>query len=130
MFASAHQQQTDAAIRGRRVQAGAVRAFVQNRLVVVLPQDNPSGMVSLADLARPGLRSVDGVALLLTFSRRGAIGSWLEGAGVQTAFTLSVILALVSLTAILLVKGFITTWGKHHRFPGFWKQKPDLPRLN
>lgn len=165
VFASAHQQQMEAAIRSGRVQAGAVRTFAQNRPVVVLPQDNPSGLVSLTDLARPGLRlaaagiafditfrhprdiiiilllgtplaylmgrhkyrlkrlldalidlpallppSVAGVALLLTFGRRGAIGSWLEGAGVQIAFTLSVILVLVSLTAILLVKGFITTW--------------------
>lgn len=36
--------------------AGQPRVFVRNQLVIAVPQDNPDGIRTLADLARPGLK--------------------------------------------------------------------------
>ncbi len=58
VFASANPQQILAAIETGRVVAGSERVFVRNRLIVVLPADNPGDIVRLQDLARPGLRLV------------------------------------------------------------------------
>jgi molybdate transport system substrate-binding protein len=54
VFASANLSQMEAAISSRRVNAGDERIFVNNRLVVITPADNPAGISSLQDLARPG----------------------------------------------------------------------------
>jgi molybdate transport system substrate-binding protein len=40
------------------VDEGSARTFARNRLVVVLPPDNPAGLTSLRDLARPGVRLI------------------------------------------------------------------------
>jgi molybdate transport system permease protein len=49
--------------------------------------------------------SVAGVALLITFGRRGWIGGWLEMAGVQIAFTqIAVVLAQVFIAAPFFVR--------------------------
>jgi len=58
VFASANAEQMQAAEKTGRVQAGAASEFVRNRLVVVAPPDNPAGINSLEDLARPGVRVV------------------------------------------------------------------------
>jgi molybdate transport system substrate-binding protein len=58
VFASANETQMQVAVDAGRVAAGSQRVFVRNRLVVVFPQDNPAGIQSLPDLARPGLRLV------------------------------------------------------------------------
>jgi len=58
VFASANPQQMQAAVEAGRVESDAPQPFASNRLVVVVPEDNPAGPVRLQDLARPGLRLV------------------------------------------------------------------------
>ena len=53
VFASANRKQMDAAIETGRIDADAPQVFVTNRLVVVVPADNPAGIVELTDLAKP-----------------------------------------------------------------------------
>jgi len=53
VFASANRKQMDAAIETGRIDADAPQVFVTNRLVVVVPADNPAGIVELTDLAQP-----------------------------------------------------------------------------
>ncbi len=55
VFASANRSQMDAAVKAGRVDDGAPQIFVTNRLVIVVPADNPAGLVELTDLARPGI---------------------------------------------------------------------------
>src|SRR3972149_3756349 len=40
------------------VTSGASQVFVHNRLVVILPADNPAGLTTLPGLARPGAEDV------------------------------------------------------------------------
>jgi molybdate transport system substrate-binding protein len=58
VFASANPHQIEVAIEAGRVEAGTQQVFVNNRLVVVVPADNPGGVETLADLAQPGLKLV------------------------------------------------------------------------
>lgn len=58
IFASANMRQMDEAVASGRVPAGSSRLFAENRLVVVFPDDNPAGVASLHDLAKPGLKLV------------------------------------------------------------------------
>ena len=58
VFASAHHKQMETAIEAGRVISGSAQTFAGNRLVVIFPQDNPAGLVTLQDLARPGLKIV------------------------------------------------------------------------
>lgn len=58
LFASANSAQMQAAIDGGRVDAGSEQTFVRNRLVVIAPADNPAGVETLQDLAKPGLRLI------------------------------------------------------------------------
>lgn len=58
VFASANPRQMEVAIEAGRIAAGTSQVFANNRLVVVLPADNPGGIETLADLARPGLKLV------------------------------------------------------------------------
>jgi molybdate transport system substrate-binding protein len=58
VFASANTRQMAAAIASGRIVSGTQQVFARNRLVVVLPADNPAGVRQLQDLARPGLRLV------------------------------------------------------------------------
>lgn len=51
VFASANNAQMTAAVETGRVDAGAPAQFVTNRLVVVVPADNPAGIERLQDLA-------------------------------------------------------------------------------
>lgn len=57
VFASANVQQMDVAREGRRI-AGEPRIFAWNRLIVIVPADNPADVRSLRDLANPGLKLV------------------------------------------------------------------------
>jgi len=60
---------------------------------------------TLIDLPTVLPPSVAGVALLITFGRRGIIGGWIEGLGIQIAFTqTAVILAQVFIAAPFYVK--------------------------
>lgn len=58
VFASANQRQMDVAIEGGVAAADAVRRFTSNRLVVIVPADNPAGIASLQGLSRPGIKLV------------------------------------------------------------------------
>lgn len=58
VFASANNRQMEAAIQTGRVKDGSQQIFVQNKLVVVYPIDNPAGIHALKDLARPEQRLI------------------------------------------------------------------------
>lgn len=58
LFASANVKQMDAAVETGRVAAGSEDIFARNRLVVIAPADNPAGIVSLQDMARPGVKLI------------------------------------------------------------------------
>jgi molybdate transport system substrate-binding protein len=58
LFAAANGRQMGVAIESGRVVSGTEQLFVQNRLVVVTPVDNPAAVTTLADLAKPGLQIV------------------------------------------------------------------------
>jgi molybdate transport system substrate-binding protein len=58
VFASADTKQMDAAVQSGSVLTDSPQVFAHNRLVVVFPKDNPGGLESLQDLAKPGLRLV------------------------------------------------------------------------
>jgi molybdate transport system substrate-binding protein len=54
IFASANPQQMTKAIDGGRI-ADDPQTFTQNRLVLIVPADNPANMTSIDDLARSGV---------------------------------------------------------------------------
>ncbi|MBW7958324.1 MAG: molybdate ABC transporter substrate-binding protein [Candidatus Promineofilum sp.] len=55
VFASANHAQMDVVVASGMVDANAPVVFVTNRLVVVIPADNPGQIESLQDLAKPGI---------------------------------------------------------------------------
>ena len=57
LFASADTIQMDAAVKANLI-AGTPRVFVRNRLTVIVPKNNPAGVNTLADLAKPRLKFV------------------------------------------------------------------------
>lgn len=58
VFASANRQEMNNAITSGAVISGTQQIFVRNRLVVIVPKDNPGQINQLQDLARPGLKLV------------------------------------------------------------------------
>jgi molybdate transport system substrate-binding protein len=58
VFASANTKEMDALVAGNFVAADSAKIFLTNQLVVVMPANNPAGVVTLADLAKPGLKVV------------------------------------------------------------------------
>ncbi len=56
VFASASQKYMDVVISSGRVRDGDPAVFASNRLVVIFPKDNPAGLVTLQDLAKPGIK--------------------------------------------------------------------------
>lgn len=58
VFASANEGQVKAAIEAGRVRKGSQQTFASNRLVVIIPANNPAGLRTLSDLGQPGLRLV------------------------------------------------------------------------
>jgi molybdate transport system substrate-binding protein len=58
VFASANKKQLDVVVEAGRIVSGTARTFARNRLVVVLPKDNPAKLETLQDLARPDLKLV------------------------------------------------------------------------
>ena len=58
VFASANMEEMGHLVDAGLVAADAPQVFIQNRLVVILPPQNPAGLSTLADLARPGLKLV------------------------------------------------------------------------
>ena len=58
VFASANMEEMGHLLDAGLVNPEASQVFIHNWLVVILPPDNPAGLMSLADLARPGLKLV------------------------------------------------------------------------
>jgi molybdate transport system substrate-binding protein len=58
VFASADEEQMAAAVEIGRVKSGKQRSFAGNELALVYPIDNPAGLRTLSDLARPGLQLI------------------------------------------------------------------------
>jgi molybdate transport system substrate-binding protein len=58
VFAAAGTREMGGAVRAGAVVSGTERAFATNRLAVIVPRDNPAGIVVFEDLARPGVRLV------------------------------------------------------------------------
>ena len=56
VFASASPKYMNAAVTSKRVNQSDSKNFVKNRLVVIFPKDNPTGLKTLQDLAKPGLK--------------------------------------------------------------------------
>ena len=56
VFASASKKYMTVAVDAKRVYADNAKTFVKNRLVVIFPKDNPAGITTLADLAKPGIK--------------------------------------------------------------------------
>jgi len=58
IFASANKAEMDTLITGGHVAEGTAQVFLNNKLVVILPANNPSGVTKLEDLANPGIKLV------------------------------------------------------------------------
>lgn len=58
VFASANTRLMDAVIKTTRVTSGTQDVFARNRLIVVMPRNNPARIRTLQDLAKPGLKLV------------------------------------------------------------------------
>jgi molybdate transport system substrate-binding protein len=58
VFASASKSNMDTLVTDNLVTQDAPQQFLNNKLVVILPKDNPAGLATLEDLARPGIKLV------------------------------------------------------------------------
>jgi molybdate transport system substrate-binding protein len=58
VFAAANMAQMAGVVKSGRVVSGTEQIFVRNRLVVIVPKDNPGRVQKLQDLATPGLKLV------------------------------------------------------------------------
>jgi molybdate transport system substrate-binding protein len=58
VFASANTKEMDALVSSGLVVEGVPQTFLTNRLVVITPTENPAGISTFDDLARPGLKLV------------------------------------------------------------------------
>jgi molybdate transport system substrate-binding protein len=56
VFASADPIQMQTVVDAGRIDPGVAQTFAANRLVLITPYDNPAGIATVRDLARPGLR--------------------------------------------------------------------------
>lgn len=58
VFASANNKEMDTLVGGGFVTEGTPQVFLTNKLVVILPADNPARLDSLDDLANPGVKII------------------------------------------------------------------------
>lgn len=58
VFASADNQQMENVIMAGRVNPGTDQPFAHNKLVLIMPGDNPGDIFDLGDLTKPGLKIV------------------------------------------------------------------------
>jgi molybdate transport system substrate-binding protein len=58
VFASASGKEMDTLVTGKFVTEGSPQVFLMNKLVVILPANNPAGLVKLEDLVKPGIKLV------------------------------------------------------------------------
>jgi molybdate transport system substrate-binding protein len=58
IFASASGKEMDAAIEGKFIAEDTKQVFLRNKLVVILPANNPAGLETLEDLTKSGVKIV------------------------------------------------------------------------
>jgi molybdate transport system substrate-binding protein len=58
VFASASGKEMDTLVTGKFVADGIKQVFLSNKLVVILPANNPAGLEKLEDLTNPGIKLV------------------------------------------------------------------------
>lgn len=58
VFASANTKYMDEAIKAELVTDGTQKTFVRNRLIVIVPTNNPAHIQTLQDLGKPGMKIV------------------------------------------------------------------------
>ena len=58
VFASASKTEMDTLVTDGFVVQGTPQVFLNNKLVVILPADNPAALTTLEDLAKPGIKIV------------------------------------------------------------------------
>lgn len=58
VFASANSKEMETLVTGTFIAADAAQVFLTNKLVVILPADNPAALKKLEDLANPGIKIV------------------------------------------------------------------------
>jgi molybdate transport system substrate-binding protein len=58
VFASADYQQIDNVIKSGRVEGGTEQPFIHNQLAIVLPEDNPGGILEFKDLEKTGIQLI------------------------------------------------------------------------
>lgn len=58
VFASASGKEMDAAVEGKFIADGVKQVFLTNKLVVILPTNNPAGLEKLEDLTNSGVKIV------------------------------------------------------------------------
>jgi len=58
VFASANKTQMDAVIAASLITEGTQKNFLTNKLVIILPANNPASLEKLEDLANPGIKLV------------------------------------------------------------------------
>jgi molybdate transport system substrate-binding protein len=58
VFASANKTEMDKLIEGSFIAKEAVETFLNNKLVLIVPANNPAALNQLEDLARPGIKLV------------------------------------------------------------------------
>lgn len=60
VFASANNKQMNALKRAGLMNNSSVSTFTRNKLSLIVPKENPAGIVKITDLARPGIKLVVG----------------------------------------------------------------------
>ncbi len=95
IFASANATQMNAAITAKRI-AGKPRTLAKNRLILIVPADNPARITTLLDLAKPGIKLVIAAKGVPVRDYTDAMLAKLVklsnyGADYQTAFTKNVV---------------------------------------
>ncbi|HZY45604.1 MAG TPA: molybdate ABC transporter substrate-binding protein, partial [Anaerolineae bacterium] len=58
VFASANTKEMNTAITSNLIVSGTQQTFLHNRLIVILPKNNPAAIQSLQDLAKPKLKII------------------------------------------------------------------------
>jgi len=58
VFASASGKEMDAAVEGKFIADGVKQVFLTNKLIVILPTNNPAGLEKLEDLTNSGVKIV------------------------------------------------------------------------
>jgi len=96
VFASADPRWMDV-VREHGLVSGEPRVFARNRLVVIVPRDNPAGIERLQDLAKPGVKVVMGAeAVPVGAYGRAVLRNLSRAAGFDPDFARRVLANLVS----------------------------------